>query len=684
MFYLGDDATSLLNAGDYGINPDESMFMIGLYDYEPDISTSKYKEVMRGKAEMDPVYLEVETAPGSWQNMGEMSVGSCGNGSTSLGVYNLCTMNAPDADYPENIMGVRMHVESNAYRVRAYILPAVTLYPTDTVVDYITSADYDYSRNVTIPVWDINTVSIKDDDGNVIGMEGSTIGGAIKSAVDERDQINYGRSMYHSKTDVNLTGQDAYDTLTIGSGSTTLIDSGATVRNTHSIKLDDSMLFANTEGNNDKLEGVKKKVMKGLPVDGVDDEVVTLHYLAPAGWSASFSAKNGTVIVGEVASTLNYKDSGRTMYEISVRRASDTVYSLGVDVALTMPVNDYVDYGYSESSPVAYVSATIPNEWAEPDPTDSYKLGQTQSRDDASGTKWPDDYKTVMTGIHDGDDLAVDLYQQATIARKSVTTSAVYGLSKSVSVDGSTWSSGANTDLVVNQGGTYSYRLRLGTEQNSQTKNVILYDSLENYVGPSVGSDVGRWRGSLQSVNTGALQARGVNAVVYYSTVKDLDLEGDPQSNPDAPGVKNRDLSNTDIWSTKAPDDMSKVTAVAVDCSKKTDGTDMVWEPGTGIVVLLYMTAPEDESGVLADAGLKAYNGVIDTSTLISLADQRETGHYNSWGYTEIGLPEPPITLLDFLPGTGGRSSYVPLIVGGAGVLMVMGILISLLSRRKA
>lgn len=96
------------------------------------------------------------------------------------------------------------------------------------------------------------------------------------------------------------------------------------------------------------------------------------------------------------------------------------------------------------------------------------------------------------------------------------------------------------------------------------------------------------------------------------------------------------------------------------------------------------MTAPEDESGVLADAGLKAYNGVIDTSTLISLADQRETGHYNFWGYTEIGLPKPLITLLDFLPGTGGRSSYVPLIVGGAGVLMVMGILISLLSRRKA
>jgi hypothetical protein len=198
------------------------------------------------------------------------------------------------------------------------------------------------------------------------------------------------------------------------------------------------------------------------------------------------------------------------------------------------------------------------------------------------------------------------------------------------------YSDNASTN-TVDANGNYQYKLRLGTEANSKTKNLIFYDSLENFTGGSVTDKTARWHGVLQSVDTSQPEARGAKPVIYYSTVKNLFLGKDDKASESGEALANRDLINTKIWSTTMPTDKSTITAIAMDLSKKTDGTDMVFPESTGIQILLNMKAPEDKDSSLASQGARAYNGVIDTLTLVNNNNNKqETRHYNAWGYTGI------------------------------------------------
>lgn len=150
-----------------------------------------------------------------------------------------------------------------------------------------------------------------------------------------------------------------------------------------------------------------------------------------------------------------------------------------------------------------------------------------------------------------------------------------------------------DTEATAVAGGMYDYRLRFVTRADGKTSDVIIYDVLEEAYGENP-----HWKGTFESIDTAQPVSKGIDPVVYYSTVSGLD----PKEN-----ASQADLSNAAVWSTEMPADKSKITAVAVDLRKKTDGSEYIFDPLKSAVVTIRMKAPAD-ARPYRDPVIYAYN----------------------------------------------------------------------------
>ena len=168
-------------------------------------------------------------------------------------------------------------------------------------------------------------------------------------------------------------------------------------------------------------------------------------------------------------------------------------------------------------------------------------------------------------------------------------TSYTYGVSKHVR-------SQSDPDFVQEAetvpGGEYSYQLHFLSAPVNIFSDVKIYDILE-------GDDAGDWKGTLVSVDVSYAVSQGCAPVVYYSTAPPGDLKflSDPefgvfklteQAKFDA------ELDGVPIWTTQIPADRSAITAIAVDFSKATNGTDFKLQKGESIYAVVNMRAPTD------------------------------------------------------------------------------------------
>ena len=192
----------------------------------------------------------------------------------------------------------------------------------------------------------------------------------------------------------------------------------------------------------------------------------------------------------------------------------------------------------------------------------------------------------VMTNLDPDRDDASFVYARAE-ENIDVVTSGLVGFSKQVSVNGNgLYGTGLGEgDLNAYEGGRYSYRLRMRNDGVTKSDGIVFYDNLEN-VTPTSNDDAGdeQWKGTLIDIDVSALEASGVDPVVYYSTAPALDF-----SNIDSDDLR---LSNKKTWSTDKPADSSLITAVAIDCSAAADGGKFVLDPGKAISAAITMKAP--------------------------------------------------------------------------------------------
>ena len=237
-----------------------------------------------------------------------------------------------------------------------------------------------------------------------------------------------------------------------------------------------------------------------------------------------------------------------------------------------------------------------------------------------------------------------------------IDTAAVTGLLKRVSVNNDGYfDTGLHEDYPRNvyDGGRYTYSLRMQNTEESSSRNIVIYDNLENYVPTSEKDDYQdtQWRGTFSGVDVSQLKAKGINPVVYYSTKSGLVLD-------DTNNRADMDLSNTAIWSTVCPDDKSTITAIAIDATKDTEGNDFHLEKGDSIVSYVHMVAPRvrdlatpGEEGQWYDTalaagqtekgltgGAHAYNNVSMTATMISAAGVESLDQLVRNDYVKVGL----------------------------------------------
>ena len=265
--------------------------------------------------------------------------------------------------------------------------------------------------------------------------------------------------------------------------------------------------------------------------------------------------------------------------------------------------------------------------------------------------------ENVLKNINEKNDNSSYLYAKA-VDTLVVDTAASASFEKLVDVNNEgLYSDGLVNELPKNvyEGGIYTYRLRAQSPANVKLKNVKIFDNLENYKPTADKDDYNdvTWRGILQGVDVSSLEAKGAKPVVYYSTVKGLILDDDSNRT-------DQDLTDTSKWSTTMPEDKSTITAIAVDASKKADGSDFVLDKKDSFSVFLKMKAPianvlanENEAYKWYDEELKgsekeegltggahAYNNSVMTSVNIANDGSESSNLMIRHDYTKVGLKE--------------------------------------------
>lgn len=337
----------------------------------------------------------------------------------------------------------------------------------------------------------------------------------------------------------------------------------------------------------------------------------TFYDLLPLGSyyckdSAIVYADDSVLNSGDYTITVedNYRDTGRQMLKIQVKKGAARNYMLTYESSHSW--DSLKDFKKDMLNSVAY-------ETGNDDLDDGYP--------DNGGIN-TDTREEIISETEEMSDLDPDtdakkfVYAEKALSL-NVPTAASIGLYKKVKSAEDSEYSAATT---VHQNEIYSYYVRFATSQTAQAKNLILYDALEEY--QTEDGDKSDWQGSLVSIDTSYLKKLGIDPVVYYSTAV-TDVSGET------------DTLDPSKWSSTAPSDLSKVTAIAVDIRRKTDGTEYIMQPGKSASIKIYMRSPEGESASMEELqNPKAYNNIYLYSTVTT--DTAETIELIHQDYTAV------------------------------------------------
>ena len=175
-------------------------------------------------------------------------------------------------------------------------------------------------------------------------------------------------------------------------------------------------------------------------------------------------------------------------------------------------------------------------------------------------------------------------------------------------------------------GSDYTYRIKLRTAEGGTTKNVVLYDVLENAANVDGQSGEIPWQGKLKGVDTSNADKKGIAVKVLYSTVKGLSYNEEEklliESAPEG------------TWSETPPADLSQVTAIAFDLRYKPNGQDAVFRENEEVYVDIIMKAP-DELQTPAEC---AYNRPASRSTYVPNNSSSESTTFSTGTRTVVRL----------------------------------------------
>ena len=356
----------------------------------------------------------------------------------------------------------------------------------------------------------------------------------------------------------------------------------------------------------------------------------TLFDLIPKGATLdkdSIRVKNGDNYLSsseyKISTIQDYKGTGRTMLVVKILSGAQW-YELDYDTLYTW--DSINDYGNNVYNPVAYKTGndTISNGFKD-------NGGKTF----IDGTANPDVIQDadLMSGL---DDIDLDsaktgnekkyIFGEDTVDLLTL-TAASSGLKKKVKDEREAeYTYTSETTL----GGSYSYQLRYQSSNGSSSKDMIFFDSLENY-DQSTMTNAGtesQWHGTLTGVGTKQLEEKGISPLVYISTVPNLDIDA------------HHDLTDKAVWAkVTSKTDLSTAKAVAIDMTRAKDGSEYELPQRQSVVAYLYMKAPASTPDTGKKALPYAYNNVYIQSRVTDMDTNSSDRFLIHQDFTKVSLP---------------------------------------------
>lgn len=341
----------------------------------------------------------------------------------------------------------------------------------------------------------------------------------------------------------------------------------------------------------------KEQYKDNSGVHGIRQDSGTFYDLLPAGasfaqdsmevWASGNKLSNGTYTLSLIE---NYKDSGRTLVKIQVKEPTTTQYQ--VSYQTTHDYDSIQDYGRSLLNSAAYE-------------TGNDKIADGYEDDGGSVTE-----KDLMTGLDTNSTGKKFLYTEAR-HYINILLAGNNGLRKQVK---SEKDNEYSSESCVNNGGNYSYRIRVANNKVTRCKNLIFYDSLENYfksseeTEPTISSD---WKGTLKGIDLSNLKEKGIQPTVYLSKFDKLNIN----NHHDLTEKQDGESVWVDYDTFVKQYGLENAHAIAVDATKKTDGSDFILEGQKSLVFTIFMKAPEmDNTG---KDNPRTYNNVFMQQDLL-------------------------------------------------------------------
>ncbi len=517
-----------LAAGDYDFREVEYSIYVAEASYNDRTKTFDKNNSLRVLNADDVISWYIKTADNEeWQKAATYSYGEKG-ADILLSAY-VEAVDDKHISFKDGVIGYRADVENGYYNTTLDFNPSVRLYATDHV-----KALADEKQSVMI-LKNVGTMQV----------------------FNEEQKLAFN----HSRMDGDRIREiDRYSTL----NKRILSSSNDTTKRSFSIAWEIEQMEKERRGAGEADEAY------------IDQNGGIFYDLLPSGAtlqksSVKVTGENGEVLdAGEYAlsQTLNYRNSGRTMVRLEIY-AQKSYYR--VTYSTRHNWDNIRDLGNGINNPVAYETgnATI---------SDGFK---------DNGGNLDDENRAYYKDVDSESDAARFLYAESGTNINAV-TAALSGLDKKViSEADEDWS----YHTLVTHGTIYSYRLRFANVKNQKTKNIVLYDSLENF--HADGEDHSKWRGHLTDIDLSQLKKIGADPKVYLSTAEHLNLSGDTSAEDASlttTAPANADLENAKLWSEMTDrSQLAKAKAIAIQLNPSFE-----LPAGHSFSVVLYMQAPEN------------------------------------------------------------------------------------------
>lgn len=616
-----------LGEGDFEI--DSVDFYLSEKDYLPDETKGEYVETVRKNIENYPrLDLYGRKGDQEWEKIGVLAETRFSDYYDGFDYSKIIPEGSTEAKDSREVLkgmgytGIKVSYLSNAYTSRLRGESYYSVMPSQRVKDYIANKD-------SVELDNVNTLRVLDADGQVQGFFGNGYG-FNSEVVQERDKKLYGNAMYHGKASMTIERLSRSSTLekTVGNVSNDTVNKRVVIP--YQLKAVEIIEGPSGYYSNMVKDGYFKPQNEGTFYDllplGVDPDPQTIllngfygYNIQNGGYGPEFDYKYEIV--------QNYKNTGRTLFIVHAKKKDDGKenYYKGhisgtYDSGIVLTFRAY--YSYNN---ISNYGATLLNSAAYETGNDS--IGQGSADDGGSLTE-----KNLLKDLDkdtnpDGTEKRF-IYAERQHTIDAVTYAELSLVKKVKGGNALSWTDGRDGKVKVPAASNYYYNLYYGPTINTEVSNVIIYDSLENYLPEGI-SD--QWHGTFESIDLSQPMKLGAAPVVYYSTVNNLSVED------------HMNLSDASVWSSVKPEENSEIKAIAVDLRKNKDGTDFILSEKKTITIPVTMASPTDQQQVakLVKDNIYAYNNAFIKCDVKGIEKNTfEKEKVTQYNFTQIGLSD--------------------------------------------